>query len=138
MVLLYKSIEGLNFKFALSMWSNDYKCQKIEWNTKVTITMSRIPPQSCAKKWLKPLVAPFCDIRTFSIDERKGTCTITGFAQSVESIPDHVNLGMSYPHEHGTNIKGFKINMHTAPLYDPQDNESADPGKQISSVHRNN
>ncbi|KAF8692958.1 hypothetical protein HU200_039320 [Digitaria exilis] len=33
MVLSDKSIEGLNFKFALSMWSNDYRCQKIEWNT---------------------------------------------------------------------------------------------------------
>lgn len=120
-VLADRQIEGRNFRLAFSLWCKEYRCEEIEWNTKVKIMMSRIPPQSCNAYCLKPLVALYCDIRTISINEPKGTCTITGFEESVESIPHHANLGMSCRHDQGTNIKGFKIKIITTPCDDSED-----------------
>lgn len=70
-------------------------------------------------------------LEQFPLMKKKGTCIITGFAESVESIPKHGNLGMSYPHDEGTKIRGFKILINIIPCNEIEDGDLVDPGKHI-------
>lgn len=124
MVLSQNTIEGINFRPGLTPWHNAHRSEHISWNTKVRVILSGIPPQGFKKHFIKPLISPYCDIRTSSFDHRSGECTITGFAQSISSIPNHTYLGISYRHDHGTHIKSFRINIHTEACSDePAEND---------------
>ncbi|RCV43155.1 hypothetical protein SETIT_9G272500v2 [Setaria italica] len=61
-VLSHGSMEGPNFTLSLSPWTNEYRCQKIPYNTMVAVNTEGIPPQASVKECLSTLLRPYRNI----------------------------------------------------------------------------
>jgi len=74
------------------------------------------PPYAFQVKNLSALLDPFCDIETYTIDNKTGICTVEGTVLNVNSIPTTVFLSNPRRTVYETVIDTFPVTMKTSYL----------------------
>ena len=135
-VLDHKTIEGPNFRFTLVQWTNKYRSQIAEWNTHVSLQIEGIPPQLFFYDCLKPLLLPYCGIRTADFDKSIGTCKVNAYTKNLQSIPTEHQLGIHYHRLDGVTTHTFPITLATTPYIEQEQNPSSkwaqDPSADVN------
>ena len=72
------------------------------------------PPYAFQVKNLSALLDPFCDIETYTIDNKTGICTVEGTVLNVNSIPTTGFLSNPRRTAYETVIDIFPVTMKTS------------------------
>jgi len=90
LVMVDTVLHGNGFTLAICPWTEHSRCHVVPWDTLVSVDVHGLPPHALDPKSLQPLISSYCDIQAYTIDKKKGMCTIHGFAASIESIPTKI------------------------------------------------
>ncbi|KAG2586680.1 hypothetical protein PVAP13_5NG065881 [Panicum virgatum] len=112
-ILNYKFLTDNNHTFSLSRWSNDGRCFTEHWLIPLTIEIHGIPPYMFDVSSLGALLDPHCDIESYTMNKKTGTCTVEAYAAGIHCIPPTGFISYTTRNGLATSVHSYPVTLKT-------------------------